>query len=139
MSKKGSSEETIRTIRRKPRRQHSAEEKMRIVMEGLRGEETIAELCRREGISQSLTYKWSKEFLEAGKSRLSGDVKRQATTGEVKKLRPGALVLDLGCGSAEASMHIAGTYNAKVIAAHLWTNPTAGNVHYGDMTQIIVD
>jgi transposase len=56
-------------------------------MEGLRGEETVAELCRREGISQSLYYKWSKEFLEAGKSRLAGDVKRQATTDEVKALR----------------------------------------------------
>ena len=82
---------------------------------------------------------WSKEFLEAGKSRLSGDVKRQATTGEVKKLRPGALVLDLGCGSVESSMHLARTYSAKVIAAHLWTDPTMGNVHYGEMTQIIVD
>jgi transposase len=87
MSTKGSAEKTIQTIRRKTRRQHSAEEKIRIVMAGLRGKETVAELCRREGISQSLYYKWSKEFLGAGKSRLSGDVKRQATTGEVKALR----------------------------------------------------
>jgi len=87
MSKKGSAEQTIKTIRRKTRRQHSAEEKIRIVLEGLRGEETVAELCRREGISQSLYDKWSKEFLEVGKSRLSGDAKRQATSSEVKEIR----------------------------------------------------
>jgi transposase len=82
-----SAEDAIKTIRRKTRRTHSAEEKIRIVMEGLRGEETVAELCRREGISQSLYYKWSKEFLEAGKARLAGDSKRQATSSEVKDLR----------------------------------------------------
>ncbi len=87
MGKKASAEETIRTIRRKTRRQHSAEEKIRIVLEGLRGEETIAELCRREGIAQSLYYKWSKQFLEAGKSRLAGDTKRQASSEAVDDLR----------------------------------------------------
>ena len=87
MGKKASAEETIRTIRRKTRRQHSAEEKIRIVLDGLRGEETIAELCRREGISQSLYYKWSKQFLEAGKSRLAGDTKRQASSEAVDDLR----------------------------------------------------
>jgi transposase len=87
MGKKASADSTIRTIRRKTRRQYSAEEKIRIVLEGLRGEETIAELCRREGIAQSLYYKWSKEFLEAGKSRLAGDTKRAATSGEVDDLR----------------------------------------------------
>lgn len=87
MGKKASAESTIRTIRRNTRRQYSAEEKIRIVLEGLRGEETIAELCRREGIAQSLYYKWSKEFLEAGKSRLAGDTKRAATSGEVDDLR----------------------------------------------------
>ena len=87
MAKKGSAEETIRTIKRKTRRQYSAEEKIRIVLEGMRGEESIAELCRREGIAQSLYYKWSKEFLEAGKARLNGDTKRQATSHEVKDLR----------------------------------------------------
>jgi transposase len=87
MGKKGSAEETIRTIRRKTRRQHSAEEKIRIVLDGLRGEETIAELCRREGIAQSLYYKWSKQFLEAGKSRLAGDTKRQASSEAVDDLR----------------------------------------------------
>ena len=79
---KGSAEDTIKTIRRKSRRQHSAEEKIRIVLEGLRGEDTISELCRREGIAQSSYYKWSKEFLEAGKSRLAGDTKRQANSDE---------------------------------------------------------
>jgi transposase len=84
---RGSAEETIKSIRRKTRRQYSAEEKIRIVIEGLRGEETVAELCRREGIAQSLYYKWSKEFLEAGKARLAGDTKRQATSNEVQDLR----------------------------------------------------
>ena len=79
--------ETVRHIRRETRRKHNAEEKIRIVLEGLRGEESIAELCRREGINPNLYYKWSKEFLEAGKSRLSGDTKRQATSNEVDELR----------------------------------------------------
>ncbi len=84
---KDSAQKTIDTIRRKTRRRHSAEEKIRIVMEGLKGEETIAELCRREGISQSLYYSWSKQFLEAGKARLAGNTKREATSDEVKDLR----------------------------------------------------
>ena len=83
----GTAEAHVREIRRATRRQHSAEEKIRIVLEGLRGEHSIAELCRREGIAQSLYYKWSKEFLEAGRKRLSGDTERQATSGEVKNLR----------------------------------------------------
>lgn len=87
MAKKGSTEAVIRDIKRKARRQHNTEEKIRIVLEGLRGEETIAELCRREGIAQSLYYKWSKEFLEAGKARLAGNTKRQADSEEVDDLR----------------------------------------------------
>ena len=87
MSKKAPAERVVRDIRRKTRRQYSAEEKIRIVLEGLRGEESIAELCRREGIAQSIYYKWSKEFLEAGKRRLAGDTARSASTGEVKALR----------------------------------------------------
>ena len=87
MSKKDSAEKTIRNIRRKTRRRHSSEEKIRIVLEGLRGEESIATLCRREGIADSLYYSWSKEFLEAGKKRLAGDTARQATSNEVKSLR----------------------------------------------------
>jgi len=81
------SEQIIRTIKRKTRRQYNAEEKIRIVLDGLRGEDSIAELCRREGISQGVYYKWSKEFMEAGKKRLAGDIVREASTDEVKGLR----------------------------------------------------
>lgn len=87
MGKKASAEKTIRTIRRKTQRKYSAEEKIRIVLEGLRGEGTIKELCRREGISESLYYRWSKAFLEAGKSRLAGDTKREASRDDVSELR----------------------------------------------------
>src|SRR3712207_6439937 len=80
-------ERVVRDIRRRTRKQHSAEEKIRVVLEGLRGEESIAALCRREGIAESLYYAWSKEFLEAGKRRLAGDTARAATTDEVKALR----------------------------------------------------
>ncbi len=81
------SEKVIKDIRRATRKQYSAEEKIRVVLEGLRGEQSIAELCRREGIAQSLYYSWSKEFLEAGKKRLSGDTAREATSDEVRSLR----------------------------------------------------
>jgi transposase len=77
----------VKDIRRATRKHYSAEEKIRVVLDGLRGEETIAELCRLEGIAQSLYYSWSKEFLEAGKRRLAGDTARAASTGEVKDLR----------------------------------------------------
>ena len=85
--KKQSSEAAVREIRRRTRRRFSAEEKVRVVLEGLRGEESIAELCRREGIASNLYYRWSKDFLEAGKKRLNGDMVREATSGEVKFLR----------------------------------------------------
>ena len=88
-----SAEETVRDIRRATRRHFSAEDKIRIVLEGLRGEDSIAELCRREGIVQNLYYRWSKEFLEAGKKRLAGDTARAATTDEVKELRREASAL----------------------------------------------
>ena len=78
---------TVKDIRRKTRRRYSSEEKIRIVLAGLRGEDSIAELCRQEGISQGIYYSWSKEFLEAGKKRLAGDTAREANTGEVKSLR----------------------------------------------------
>ena len=84
---KGSAETVIKDIRRATRKQYGAEEKIRIVLEGLRGEESIAALCRREGIAESLYYNWSKEFLEAGKKRLAGDTARAATSDEVKQLR----------------------------------------------------
>ncbi len=83
----GSADKTVRDIRRATRRKFSAEEKIRIVLEGLRGEETVAELCRKEGINQNLYYRWSKDFLEAGKKRLAGDAVREATSDEVKDLR----------------------------------------------------
>ena len=84
---KPSAEKVIKDIRRVTRKQYGAEEKIRIVLEGLRGEESIAALCRREGIAESLYYNWSKEFLEAGKKRLAGDTARAATSDEVKVLR----------------------------------------------------
>jgi transposase len=83
----------VRDIRRATRKHHSAEDKIRIVLEGLRGEESIAALCRREGIAESLYYSWSKDFLEAGKRRLTGDTARAATTDEVKALRQEARTL----------------------------------------------
>ena len=82
-----SSEEIVKGIRRATRKRYSAEEKIRIVLDGLRGERSIAELCRREGIAEGLYYSWSKEFLEAGKRRLAGDTARAPTTDEVKQLR----------------------------------------------------
>ena len=82
-----SSEEMVKGIRRATRKRYSAEEKIRIVLDGLRGEDSIAELCRKEGIAQNLYYRWSKEFLEAGKKRLAGDTAREATSDEVKTLR----------------------------------------------------
>ncbi|MBC8158308.1 MAG: IS3 family transposase [Alphaproteobacteria bacterium] len=87
MSTKAPAEKVVRDIRRKTRKQYSAEDKIRIVLEGLRGEESVAALCRREGIAESLYYSWSKEFLEAGKKRLAGDTARQANSGEVKGLK----------------------------------------------------
>jgi transposase len=86
-------EQVVRDIRRRTRKHHSAEEKIRVVLEGLRGEDSIAALCRREGIAESLYYSWSKEFLEAGKRRLAGDTARAATTDEVKALRQEARAL----------------------------------------------
>ncbi len=83
----------MKDIRRATRRQFGAEEKIRIVLEGLRGEDSIAELCRREGINQNLYYRWSKDFLEAGKKRLAGDTAREATSDEVRHLRSEALAL----------------------------------------------
>jgi transposase len=86
-------EDVIKDIRRVTRRHFSAEDKIRIVLEGLRGEDSIAELCRREGIVQNLYYRWSKDFLEAGKKRLAGDSARAATSDEVKELRREASAL----------------------------------------------
>jgi len=84
---KPSAQAVIKDIRRATRKQYGAEEKIRIVLEGLRGEDSIAELCRREGIAQGVYYKWSKDFMEAGKRRLAGDTSRAANTDEVRDLR----------------------------------------------------
>jgi transposase len=92
-SPSGSAEEAIKDIRRATRRHWSAEDKIRIVLEGLRGEDSISELCRREGVAASQYYGWSKEFLEAGKRRLAGDTARAATSDEVKGLRREAQAL----------------------------------------------
>jgi transposase len=91
--KKAPAERVIKDIRRATRRHFSAEDKIRIVLDGLRGEDSIAELCRKEGIAQSLYYTWSKEFMEAGKRRQAGDTARAATTGEVQDLRREARAL----------------------------------------------
>lgn len=85
--KAGDAEKTVKDIRRATRKVYSSEEKIRIVIDGLRGESSIGELCRKEGINQNLYYRWSKDFLEAGKKRLTGDTEREASTAEVKTLR----------------------------------------------------
>ena len=84
---RSSSEKIVKDIKRASRKQYSTEEEILIVLDGLRGEDSIAELCRKEGISQGIYYKWSKDFMEAGKKRLAGDTARAATTDEVKALR----------------------------------------------------
>ncbi len=86
-------EKAVREIKRRTRRRFSPEDKIRIVLQGLRGEDSIAELCRREGLHQNQYYRWSKEFLEAGRKRLAGDIERGATSGEVQTLREQAVQL----------------------------------------------
>ena len=87
MRQKETPESVVRQIRRKTRKQYTAEEKIRIVLEGLRGEDSIAAICRREGINPNLYYRWSKDFLEAGKKRLNGDMVREANSEEVTELK----------------------------------------------------
>ena len=84
---KQSPESVVREIKRKTRRKFNPEERIRIILEGLKGEDSIAAICRREGIAPSLYYKWSKSFLEAGKQRLKGDTMREANSDEVSELR----------------------------------------------------
>jgi len=84
---KQSPESVVREIKRKTRRRFNSEEKIRIILEGLKAEDSIANICRREGIAPSLYYKWSKAFLEAGKQRLQGDTLREASSSEVSELR----------------------------------------------------
>ena len=87
MKQKKSSERLVRDIKRNTRRKYSSEEKIRIVIEGMRGEVSIAELCRKEGIAQNLYYRWSKDFMESGKKRLDGDTMREANTSEVQSIK----------------------------------------------------
>jgi transposase len=87
MAKKKSTSSLISELKRKTRKTYSSEEKIRIIIDGIRGETTIAELCRKEGISQGIYYKWSKDFMDAGKRRLTGDTMREANTSEVKQLK----------------------------------------------------
>lgn len=87
MAKKKSATSIVKDIKRQTRRKFSSEEKIRIVLEGLKGEDSITSICRRESISPNLYYRWSKDFIEAGKKRLNGDTEREANTFEVKELR----------------------------------------------------
>ena len=87
MEQRSEVESIVRDIKRKTRKRYNSEEKIRIVLEGLRGEDSIASLCRKEGINPNTYYKWSKEFLESVKKRLQGDTEREATSSEVTNLR----------------------------------------------------
>lgn len=105
-SKKRSAEAVVKDIKRQTRRKFNAEEKIRIVLEGLKGEESISEICRREGIAPTLYYRWSKDFIEAGKKRLNGDTQRDANTFEVDLLRKEAEGLKML--AAEQALEIRG-------------------------------
>lgn len=87
MAGKSKTEKKLREIKRVNRRKYSAEEKIRIILEGIKGDDSIAELCRREGIGTNMYYKWSKDFMEAGKRRLQGDIVREANSSEVNNIR----------------------------------------------------
>jgi len=87
MRREQNAKSLIKTVKRKTRKLYGTEEKIRIVIEGIRGEYTVAELCRKEGITESTYYKWTKDFMEAGKKRLSGDTLREANTTEVNELK----------------------------------------------------
>lgn len=86
-SERASAFSIVKDIQRQTRRQYTAEEKIRIVLEGLQGEQSVAEICRREGLNPNIYYRWSKEFLEAGKKRLAGDTTREATAPEVQSIK----------------------------------------------------
>ena len=103
-TRKSPGEKIVKDIKRATRKHYSSEEKIRIVLDGLRGEDSISELCRREGISQGVYYKWSKDFLEVGKKRLAGDTVRAATSDEVKDLR--RETRDLKEGVAEQTLEL---------------------------------
>ncbi len=119
MTSKRSVEQTVRDIRRRTRKKYSSEEKIRIVLEGLRGEDSIAELCRREGLNPNVYYRWSKDFLEAGKKRLSGDTVREATSDEVKELRAETSALKETLGEVVMENRLLKKTTAPVLAPYL--------------------
>ena len=119
MMTKRSVEQTVRDIRRRTRKKYSAEEKIRIVLEGLRGEESIAELCRKEGLNPNVYYRWSKEFMEAGKKRLSGDTVREATSDEVKELRAETAALKETLGEVVMDNRLLKKATAPALAPYL--------------------
>ena len=136
-----SAEKTIRDIRRATRRHHSAEEKIRIVLEGLRGEDSIAELCRKEGINQNLYYRWSKEFLEAGKKRLAGDTAREATSDEVEAAgRAVKEYIDVFDDEAfGAATDVAPKFVSPDDPAARWTGAHGGQAFFAYSTNYLVD
>ena len=119
MTERRSVEKTVRDIRRRTRKKYSAEEKIRIVLEGLRGEESIAELCRKEGLNPNVYYRWSKDFLEAGKKRLSGDSVREATSDEVKELRADTSALKETLGEVVMENRLLKKATAPALAPYL--------------------
>ncbi len=123
---KEAADKLVRGIKRKTRKHYSAEEKIRIVLAGLRGEESISALCRREGIAESLYYSWSKEFLEAGKNRLAGDTARQATSPEVKELRSESAALKEVV--AELMLDIEEPHAGDCTQEHGWQEDEQNNV-----------
>ena len=138
MTNKRSAEKTVRDIRRAHRRHYSAEEKIRIVLEGLRGEDSIAELCRREGINSSVYYHWSKLFLEAGKKRLSGDTAREATSDDVKQLRTEASALkETLPGELQEHLQRFITYYNHERYHESLKNLTPADVYYGRGQEIL--
>ena len=123
-TRKSPGEKLVKDIKRATRKQNSSEEKIRIVLDGLRGEDSIAELCRREGISQGIYYKWSKDFMEAGKKRLAGDTARAANTDEVKDLRREAR--DLKEVVAEQTLELRFVKKNMLGPSHRYCVSTAG-------------
>ncbi len=121
MAKKKSTSSLISDLKRKTRKSYSSEEKIRIIIEGMRGETTITELCRKEGISQANYYKWSIDFMEAGKKRLSGDTMREANTSEVQELK--GENIDLKELVAELSLEV-----RKLKKTSMGTSKTRGNI-----------
>jgi transposase len=132
-------EQIVKDIRRMTRRKFSAEEKIRFVLDGLRGEESIAELCRREAIVQNLYYRWSKDFLEAGKKRVAGDTARAATSDEVKDLRREASALKAkewaaGRGDFRPSGEMCPARHSRAMSLH----PVAAAAHSPENVKIVL-